>query len=109
MSSLMGFLNACVYVATPTVWKAWVQEAQQTTCWGYLPEIVQRKLGSASTTGEGRHAPYGAFDMDVAGGGRGDRFKQPMSARDREDATLLGGEGGEGEEEEEEGVFTDTF
>ena len=28
MSSLMGFLNACVYMATPTVWRAWIKEVR---------------------------------------------------------------------------------
>ena len=85
--------------ALPQLTQAWVQEAQQSSLWGILPVVVQRRLGAASTTGEGRHASaYGAFDMDVEGGPGGKR----ASLRGREDAFLLGGGG-----DDDGGVFED--
>ena len=91
--------------------QAWVQEAQQSALWNKLPLFIQRRLGAATTTGEGRHAAaYGAFDLDAGGGGGGERGgggkRGLAAARGREDAVLLGGSD---DDEEDKGVFTDTF
>lgn len=87
-----------------------MQEVQQSALWKKLPLFIRRRLGAASTTGEGRHAAaYGAFDLDAGGGsgGRGGGKQVAAAARDREDAVLLGGS--DGDEDDEGSVYTDTF